>query len=142
MLSGSYTIENSSGYRLEKSQRDKMKTRAFERIFFTNNPNHPSEASGPRNKMYKEYPSVMEFVHHYNESALSKKRSRGLAILLQEMEGWFFNQELIPAFLDAFPDEGLFLVYDALYVPNNIHDEVIELADSVCEEYFGCKGLF
>jgi len=142
MLSGSYSIENSSGYRLEKSQRDKMKTRAFERVFFTNNPNHPSEASGPRKKMYKEYPSVMEFVHHYNESALSKKRSRGLAILLQEMEGWFFNQELIPAFLEAFPDEGLFLVYDALYVPNNIHDEVIELADSVCEKYFGCKGLF
>ena len=67
---------------------------------------------------------------------------RGLAILLQEMEGYFYNGVIAPALQDRFPDGDWFIVYDAVFASSEISEEVHSLLNELCLGHFGVKDLF
>ena len=75
----------------------------------------------------------MSFIHEFNETQMStKKRSRGLAILLQEMEGYFYNGVIAPALHERFQKGDWFIVYDAVFASSEISEEVHSLLNKLC----------
>lgn len=85
----------------------------------------------------------MSFIHGYNETQMNtKKRSKGLAILLQEMEGYFYNGVIAPALQDRFPEGDWFIVYDAVFASSEISEEVQSLLNKLCLDHFGVERLF
>lgn len=125
MLQGEYVISSRKQRRLPKQERDAMKKKAFRDILFSPSPMHPRDAKGLRNLVWKEYPSVMEFIHQFNELSTRTKRSSELAVMLQELEGDFFNRHLMDLFSWAEVEMGVFLVYDALFVPESYTNSVL-----------------
>ena len=73
---------------------------------------------------------------------LPTKRSRGLAILLQEMEGYFYNGVIAPVLQDRFPGGDWFIVNDAVFASSAISEEVQSLLNELCLGHFGVEGLF
>ena len=143
LSSKGFDVIMSSDQKLEGIERDDLKDATFRDVLFTNSTKHPSESRGKRRAVYELYPTVMSFIHEYNETQMStKKRSRGLAILLQEMEGYFYNGVIAPALQDRFPDGDWFIVYDAVFASSEISEEVHSLLNELCLGHFGVKDLF
>ena len=132
----------SSDQKLSKVLRDPLKDTALKALF-TNSEKHPSEAIGVRKKLYETYPTVMDFVHRYADAQLStSRRSSGLAILLQEMEGYFFNGLAAPMLQDRFPEHDWFIIYDAVFCSQEIEEEVTEELRRLVREQYGVEGLY
>ena len=143
LSSKGFDVIMSSDQKLEGVERDDLKDVTFRDILFTNSTKHPSESRGKRRAVYERYPTVMSFIHEYNEIQMStKKRSRGLAILLQEMEGYFYNGVIAPVLQDRFPGGDWFIVYDAVFASSAISEEVQSLLNELCLDHFGVEGLF
>ena len=64
------------------------------------------------------------------------------AILLQEMEGYFYNGVIAPVLQDRFPGGDWFIVYDAVFASSAISEEVQSLLNELCLGHFGVEGLF
>jgi hypothetical protein len=136
-------VVRSVDQKLEGPERDDLKRQAFKDVLFTNSTKHPKDSRGKRRAVYDCYPTVMSFIHDYNETQMStKKRSRGLAILLQEMEGYFYNGVIAPTLQDRFPDGDWFIVYDAVFASSEISEEVHSLLNEICLRHFGLRDLF
>jgi len=128
--------------KLSKAHRDPLKDTAL-KVLFTNSEKHPSDAIGVRKKLYETYPTVMDFVHRYADAQLStSRRSSGLSILLQEMEGYFFNGLVAPMLQDRFPDHDWFIIYDAVFCSQEIEEEVTEELRQLVKEQYGVEGLY
>lgn len=85
----------------------------------------------------------MDFVHRYAYGQLStSRRSSGLAILLQEMEGCFFNGLVAPMLQDRFPEHDWFIIYDAVFCSQEIEEEVTEELRRLVKEQYGVEGLY
>lgn len=138
-----FDVTMSSTQKLKGLERDELKGQAFKDVLFTNSIKHPSASQGKRKAVFDRYPTVMSFIHGYNETQMStKKRSKGLAILLQEMEGYFYNGVIAPALQDRFPEGDWFIVYDAVFASSEISEEVQSLLNKLCLNHFGVEGLF
>ena len=143
LSSKGFDVIMSSEQNLNGPERDDLKDATFKDVLFTNSTKHPSESRGKRRAVYERYPTVMTFIHEYNETQMStKKRSRGLAILLQEMEGYFYNGVIAPALQNRFPNGDWFIVYDAVFASSEISEEVHSLLNELCLGHFGVKDLF
>lgn len=85
----------------------------------------------------------MDFVHRYADAQLStSRRSSGLSILLQEMEGYFFNRLVAPMLQDRFPAYDWFIIYDAAFCSQYIEEEVTEELRRLVNEQYGVEGLY
>ncbi len=142
MLQGEYIISNRKQRRLPKQERDAMKKKAFRDILFSPNPVHPRGAKGLRYLVWREYPSVMEFIHQFNELSTRKKRSSELAVMLQELEGNFFNHHLMELFSWAEVGMGVFVVYDALFIPESYTENVLGWCAGMSKQRYGVEFRF
>lgn len=142
LYSDSYSV-SSTLQKLRGEERDRLKTATFKEILFTNSVKHPRDSTGKRKAVYNQYSAPLEFIHKYNNAQMSaKKRSRGISILLQEMEGYFFNNVVAPALQDRFPEGDWFIVYDAVFASSEISEDVEGLLNELCQAQFGVDRLF
>ena len=127
-LQGNYTILNRAQRRLPSAERDIMKKKTFKDILFTPKAVHPSKDKGLRNLVWGEYPTIMEFIQWFNDTSTRNKRSSELAVLLQELEGSFFNAHVAAEMEQRLPHCGFFIVYDAMFV----HERYVDVALAYC----------
>jgi hypothetical protein len=90
----------------------------------------------------KTYYTVFDFCRICaSQSKEGKKKSRDLALLLQQTESKFFH-ELLPAVLKELEPFNYFVVHDALYVPQKHQEAVINACCRLAKDFFGQKPLF
>ena len=141
-LKGKYNIQYQEQRRLPSAKREVMKKKTFKEILFTPKANHPRHDDGLRHLVWKEYPTVMEFIQWFNDTSTRKKRSSELAILLQELEGSFFNGHVGAELERLLPECGFFIVYDALFVPERYADKVIAICQSQANKLYETDFTF
>ena len=129
--------------------RDQAKRQFFKDIFFNyyNKENYGVKGQLSISSEYLEgfaklYYTVYEFCRICAlQSKEGKKKSRDLALLLQQTESKFFH-ELLPATLKELESFNYFVVHDAIYVPSKNYEAVIKVCMQASSEYFGCTPLF
>lgn len=90
----------------------------------------------------KTYYTVYEFCRICAlQSKEGKKKSRDLALLLQQTESKFFH-ELLPAVLKELESFNYFVVHDAVYVPQKRQEAVIDACNKLSAEFFGATPTF
>ena len=130
-------------------ERERAKKKFFKEIFFNyfNKENSGSEqqlsvSSEYLKDFYQNYPSVAEFCRICAaQSGEKKKKSRDLALLLQQTESKFFH-ELLSAALSKLEPFNYFVVHDAVYVPQKHQEAVIEACNGVAVKSFGVSPQF
>ena len=130
-------------------QRDQAKRQFFKDIFFNyyNKENYGVQGQLSISTEYledfaKTYFTVYEFcrICAY-QSKEGKKKSRDLALLLQQTESKFFH-ELLPAVLKELDPFNYFVVHDAIYVPKKHQKSVISACNKMSTEFFGATPKF
>jgi hypothetical protein len=128
-------------------EREKAKKKFFKEIFFNYfrkendefNENK-SVSSAYLDSFYKSYPTVAEFCRTCAaQSNEKKKKSRDLALLLQQTESKFFHEMVATAIKKDF---NYFIVHDAIYVPEEFKDYVLEVCSVQSQQFFGAIPLF
>ena len=140
-LSGSKTLVG--------EQRDQAKRQFFKDIFFNyyNKENYGVKGQLSISSEYlegfgKTYYTVYEFCRICAlQSKEGKKKSRDLALLLQQTESKFFH-ELLPAVLKELEPFNYFVVHDALYVPQKHQEAVINACNKLSTKFFGVTPMF
>lgn len=139
-LSGSKTLVG--------EQRDKAKRLFFKEIFFNyfNKENYGVKGQLSISSEYledfaKTYFTVYEFCRISAYQSKEKKKSRDLALLLQQTESKFFH-ELLPAVLTEIEPFNYFVVHDAIYVPQKHQEAVIKACNQLSDEFFGVTPNF
>ena len=140
-LSGSKTLVGEA--------RDQAKRQFFKDIFFNyyNKENYGVKGQLSISSEYledfgKTYYTVFEFCRICaSQSKEGKKKSRDLALLLQQTESKFFH-ELLPAVLKEFEPFNYFVVHDALYVPQKHQKAVINACNKLSTKFFGVTPKF
>jgi hypothetical protein len=140
-LSGSKTLVGEA--------RDQAKRQFFKDIFFNyyNKENYGVKGQLSISSEYledfgKTYYTVFEFCRICaSQSKEGKKKSRDLALLLQQTESKFFH-ELLPAVLKEFEPFKYFVVHDALYVPQKHQKAVINACNKLSTKFFGVTPKF
>ena len=90
----------------------------------------------------KTYYTVYEFCRICAlQSKEGKKKSRDLALLLQQTESEFFH-ELLPAVLKELEPFNYFVVHDAVYVPQKHKEAVINACNKLSTQFFGATPKF
>ena len=90
----------------------------------------------------KTYYTVYEFCRICAlQSKEGKKKSRDLALLLQQTESEFFH-ELLPAVLKELEPFNYFVVHDAVYVPQKHKEAVINACNEEAVKFFGVAPMF
>jgi hypothetical protein len=90
----------------------------------------------------KTYYTVYEFCRICAlQSKEGKKKSRDLALLLQQTESKFFH-ELLPAVLKELEPFNYFVVHDAVYVPQKHQEAVINSCNKLSTTFFGVAPMF
>ena len=138
-LSGSRTLIGEA--------RDQAKRQFFKDIFFNyyNKENYGVKGQLSISSEYledfaKTYCTVYEFCRICAlQSKEGKKKSRDLALLLQQTESKFFHEMVSTAIQKPF---NYFIVHDALYVPKEYQDYVKEVCELQSVKYFGAVPLF
>ena len=124
-------------------ERDKAKKKFFKEIFFNyfiRENRDQSVSSSYLESFYKNYPTVAEFCRICAaQSNEKKKKSRDLALLLQQTESKFFH-EMVPSAIKK--DFNYFIVHDAIYVPEEFKDYVLEVCSIQSQQFFGAIPLF
>ena len=143
-------IEHTGGYsrisgmkNLVGEEREKAKKKFFKEIFFNyfikENRDH-SVSSAYLDSFYKSYPTVAEFCRICAaQSEEKKKKSRDLALLLQQTESKFFHEMVSTAIQKPF---NYFIVHDAIYVPKEHQGYVKDVCGQESIQYFGAVPLF
>ena len=140
-LSGSKTLIGEA--------RDQAKRQFFKDIFFNyyNKENYGVKGQLSISSEYledfaKTYYTVYEFCRICaSQSKEGKKKSRDLALLLQQTESKFFH-ELLPAVLKELEPFNYFVVHDAVYVPQKHQEAVINACNILSTEFFGATPKF
>ena len=139
-LSGSKTLVG--------EQRDKAKRLFFKEIFFNyfNKENYGVKGQLSISSEYledfaKTYYTVYEFCRICASQSKEKKKSRDLALLLQQTESKFFH-ELLPLALKELEPFNYFVVHDAIYVPQNHQKAVIDACNKLSAAFFGTTPKF
>ena len=134
-LSGSKTLVG--------EQRNQAKRQFFKDIFFNyyNKENYGVKGQLSISSEYledfaKTYFTVYEFCRICAYQSKKKKKSRDLALLLQQTESKFFH-ELLPAVLTELEPFNYFVVHDAIYVPQKHQEAVIEASSRLAKDFFG-----
>ena len=89
----------------------------------------------------KTYYTVYEFCRICALQSKERKKSRDLALLLQQTESKFFH-ELLPAILKELEPFNYFVVHDAIYVPQKHQEAVINACNKLSQEFFGATPKF
>jgi hypothetical protein len=90
----------------------------------------------------KTYYTVYEFCRLCAlQSKEGKKKSRDLALLLQQTESRFFH-ELLPSALRGIEPFNYFVVHDALYAPHKQQEAVINACNEEAVKFFGVVPMF
>ena len=129
--------------------RDQAKKQFFKDIFFNyyNKENYGVKGQLSISSEYLEdfantYYTVYEFCRICAlQSKQGKKKSRDLALLLQQTESKFFH-ELLPAVLKELEPFNYFVVHDAIYVPQKHQEAVINACSKLSTEFFGATPKF
>jgi hypothetical protein len=140
-LSGSKTLIGEA--------RDQAKRQFFKDIFFNyyNKENYGVKGQLSISSEYledfaKTYYTVYEFCRICaSQSKEGKKKSRDLALLLQQTESKFFH-ELLPAVLKELEPFNYFVVHDAVYVPQKHKEAVINACNEEAVKFFGVAPMF
>ena len=129
-------------------QRDQAKRLFFKEIFFNyfNKENYGvmgqlSISSEYLEDFAKTYFTVYEFCRICAYQSKEKKKSRDLALLLQQTESKFFH-ELLPVVLKELEPFNYFVVHDAVYVPQKHQEMVVDACDKLSAEFFGTVPRF
>ena len=130
-------------------QRDQAKRQFFKDIFFNyyNKENYGVKGQLSISSEYledfaKTYYTVYEFCRICAlQSKEGKKKSRELALLLQQTESKFFH-ELLPAVFKELEPFNYFVVHDAIYVPQKHQEAVIDACNKLSAEFFGATPAF
>jgi hypothetical protein len=129
-------------------QRDDAKRLFFKEIFFNyfNKENYGvkgqlSISSEYLDNFKKTYYTVYEFCRICALQSKERKKSRDLALLLQQTESKFFH-ELLPAVLTELEPFNYFVVHDAVYVPQKRQEAVIDACNKLSAEFFGATPKF
>jgi len=124
-------------------QRDKAKRLFFKEIFFNyfSKENYGVKGQLSISSEYledfaKTYFTVYEFCRICAYQSKEKKKSRDLALLLQQTESKFFH-ELLPAVLTEIEPFNYFVVHDAIYVPQKHQEAFIEASSRLAKDFFG-----
>jgi hypothetical protein len=140
-LSGSKTLVGEA--------RDQAKMQFFKDIFFNyyNKENYGVKGQLSISSEYlenfaKTYYTVYEFCRICaSQSKEGKKKSRDLALLLQQTESKFFH-ELLPTALKELEPFNYFVVHDAIYVPQKHQEAVINACNKLSTMFFGATPKF
>jgi hypothetical protein len=124
--------------------RDQAKRQFFKDIFFNyyNKENYGVKGQLSISSEYledfaKTYYTVYEFCRICaSQSKEGKKKSRDLALLLQQTESKFFH-ELLPSALSHIEPFNYFVVHDALYIPQKHKEAVINACNKLSIKFFG-----
>ena len=129
-------------------QRDQAKRQFFKDIFFNyyNKENYGVKGQLSISSEYledfaKTYFTVYEFCRICAYQSKEKKKSRDLALLLQQTESKFFH-ELLPAVFKELEPFNYFVVHDAVYVPQKHQEAVIDACNKLSAEFFGATPKF
>ena len=130
-------------------QRDEAKGLFFKEIFFNYfiKENYGLKGQLSISSEYledfaKTYYTVYEFCRICaSQSKEGKKKSRDLALLLQQTESKFFH-ELLPSALSHIEPFNYFIVHDAVYVPQKHQEAVINACNKLSTEFFGVTPKF
>ena len=145
---GGYT-RGSGAKTLVGEARKEAKEQFFKDIFFNyyNKENHADKGQLSISSEYledfaKTYYTVYEFCRICAlQSKEGKKKSRDLALLLQQTESKFFH-ELLPGALSHIEPFNYFVVHDALYVPQKHREAVINACNEEAVKFFGVAPMF
>lgn len=129
--------------------REQAKRQFFKDIFFNyyNKENYGVKGQLSISSEYledfaKTYYTVYEFCRICAlQSKEGKKKSRDLALLLQQTESKFFH-ELLPSVLKELEPFNYFVVHDAIYVPQKHQEAVIEACNKLSASFFGVTPKF
>ena len=129
--------------------RDEAKRQFFKDIFFNyyNKENYGVAGQLSISTEYledfaKTYYTVYEFCRLCAlQSKEGKKKSRDLALLLQQTESRFFH-ELLPSALRGIEPFNYFVVHDALYAPHKQQEAVINACNEEAVKFFGVVPMF
>ncbi|MDC3346216.1 hypothetical protein OAV76_03075 [Schleiferiaceae bacterium] len=130
-------------------ERKKAKERFFKDIFYSyyNKENYGVKGQLSISSEYledfaKTYYTIYEFCRICAlQSKEGKKKSRDLALLLQQTESKFFH-ELLPTVLTELEPFNYFVVHDAIYVPQKHQEAVIDACNKLSTEFFGVTPKF
>ena len=123
-------------------ERDKAKKKFFKEIFFNyfiRENRGQTVGSTYLKSFYRSYPTVAEFCRICAAQSDEKKKSRDLALLLQQTESKFFHEMVASAIKKDF---NYFIVHDAIYVPEEFKDYVLEVCSIQSQQFFGAIPLF
>ena len=88
------------------------------------------------------YPTAYDFLVQCAQESTSKKRSQGLAILMQKYEGHFFHRVLQEGLKEALEGCGYVIIHDAVFVPESKAEEALQVAKKAASEWFGDDQMF
>ena len=95
-----------------------------------------------RSVMRDTYPTVYDFLVQCAQESGSKKRSRDLAVLLQNYEGQFFHRVLQERLKKALEGCGYVIIHDAVFVPESKAEKALQVAKKAASEWFGALQVF
>ena len=128
--------------------REQAKRQFFKDIFFNyyNKENYGVKGQLSISSEYledfaKTYFTVYEFCRICAYQSKEKKKSRDLALLLQQTESKFFH-EILPAALKDLEPFNYFVVHDAIYIPQKHKEAVIDACNKLSGEFFGATPKF
>jgi len=155
-------IKVSTNYELradEKDQkhvRDKVKLEFIKKVLYgyhTSYPKNIHEGKKPHElslleNFYERYGPVMDFIKKIADECTRRKedgsysKSGCLAIILQNLEGFFFHHVVRERLQKEIGDFGYFIVHDAIYVDPDYEDDVRTLLVDITTEHFGRRLYF
>ena len=128
--------------------RDQAKRQFFKDIFFNyyNKENYGVKGQFSISSEYledfaKTYYTVYEFCRICASQSKEKKKSRDLALLLQQTESKFFHELLLAAIKELEPF-NYFVVHDAIYIPKKHRLAVIKACNNLSVKFFGVMPEF
>ena len=128
--------------------RDQAKRQFFKDIFFNyyNKENYGVKGQLSISSEYlenfaKTYYTVYEFCRICASQSKEKKKSRDLALLLQQTESKFFHELLLAAIKELEPF-NYFVVHDAIYIPKKHRLAVIKACNNLSVKFFGVMPEF
>jgi hypothetical protein len=155
-------IKDSTNYELraderdQKHVRDKVKLEFIKTVLYGYHSYYPKniyEGKKPHElslleNFYERYGPVMDFIKKIADECTRRKedgsysKSGCLAIILQNLEGFFFHHVVRERLQKEIGDFGYFIVHDAIYVDPDYEDDVRTLLVDITTEHFGRRLYF
>ena len=95
-----------------------------------------------RSVLRDNYPSVYDFLVQCAQESTPRKRSQGLAVLMQKYEGHFFHRVLQDGLKEALEGCGCVIIHDAVFVPESKAEKALQVAKKAASEWFGDDQMF